>query len=132
MPVSRRTLCTLLVAGVSTAHAAPLPAPLMCTMSASVVALRVVDAQGHPVKGAQIQLRRLATGTWLPHAGPMGDQGDYKLLEDADLPDLQRAGEDFEVRLQKDQRSRVLRLRIGMDRQGCHIQLLQGDARVVL
>ena len=130
MPLTRRLVC--LSALGSGSALAQLPAPVMCTMSASVVALKVVDARGQPVDGAQVVLRRLSTGQTVPTAAWMGSQGDYKLLEDADLPDLRAAGEDFEVRLSKDGRSRVLTLRIGMDAQGCHITVLKGERRVVL
>jgi len=132
MSVKRRTFSALGLGGLCLGQVTHAVTPVRCTMSASVVALKVVDAKGEPVKGAQLTLRRLSTGATLPFAGPMGDQGDYKLLEDADLPDLRAEGEDFEVRLQKEARSRVLRLRIGKDVQRCHIRLLQGEARVTL
>lgn len=130
MSLSRRLVC--LSALASGSALAQLPAPVLCTMSASLVALKVVDVRGQPVDGAQLVLRRLSTGQTVPTAAWMGSQGDYKLLEDGDLPDLRPAGEDFEVRLSKDGRSRVLTLRIGKDAQGCHITVLKGERRAVL
>jgi hypothetical protein len=130
MPITRRLVC-LSALGYGAVSAQTL-APVSCTMSARVVTLKVVDARGQPVDGAQLVMRRLSTGQNVPSAAWMGSQGDYKLLEDAELPDLRPAGEDFEVRLSKDGRSRVLTLRIGMDTQGCHITVLKGERRVVL
>lgn len=132
MPVTRRTLSIMGLGGLCLGASAQTLTPRACNMSASLVALKVVDAKGQPVNGAQISLKRLSTGVLLPFAASMGSQGDYKLLEDGDLPDLKPGGEDFEVRLSKDGRSRVLTLRLGMDAQRCHITVLQGERRVVL
>lgn len=138
MPEHRRHLLVLLGAAAALpASAAPAvatkdPAPRACSMALSLVSLRVVDAGGAPVAGARMRVRRVSTQRELPGAGPIGQPGDYKILEDGDLPDLAAAGEDFDIELQKDTRTQRVRVRIGLDAQGCHAVLLRGNPRVVL
>jgi hypothetical protein len=74
---------------------------------------------------------RVSNQQALPGAGPIGQPGDFKILEDGELPDLAAAGEDFDVEFLKDKRTLRVRLHIGLDAQGCHAALLRGSARVV-
>ena len=126
----------ILMAAASTAAAqggasATLPAERrICDMSMRVIAMRLVDSAGAPVPGAAITVRRVRTKTMLEHAEAMGGQGDYKVLEDGTLPNLRRGGEPFDVRFTLGGRSRRVRLQIGMDAGGCHVELKRGATTV--
>ena len=100
-------------------------------MSLHLVALRLVDTSGTPVGGANMRVWRVSNKRLLPGAGPVGSAGDYKIMEDGELPDLRAGGELFDVEFRKDTRTKRLRVRVGLDAQGCHAVLLEGEPRVV-
>ena len=133
---SRRALALLPLWMVATAQATQPPAlkdegSKACTMSLSVIALRLVDAQGAPVQGATMRAWRASNKRLLAGAGAFGSAGDYKVMEDGDFPDLRPEGEAFEVEFQKDGRKKRVSLRIGMDAKRCHVKLLEGESRIV-
>ena len=133
---SRRSLALLsLLAAASVKATQPAlrkdAATKACTLSLNLIALRLVDAQGAPVVGASMRVTRLATKTVLPSTDSFGGPGDFKIMEDGELPDLRPEGEAFEAEFQKEGRTKRVRLRIGMDAQRCHVKLLEGESRVV-
>jgi hypothetical protein len=132
----RRALLLLLLparvlAGSASASAAREGAAQTCGLSIRLVALRLVSSTGAPIAGAGMRVWRVGTGQELQGAGPMGGQGDYRILEDGDLPDLAPAGEPFDVEFRQGDRVKRVRLRIGLDATRCHVTLLDGPARVV-
>ncbi len=132
-----RSVCVLLVAATAAgAQGAPtrtLPSDQrVCDMSMRIIAMRLVDAAGAPGAGASITVRRVRTRTMLENVEAMGGEGDYKVLEDGTLKDLRRAGEPFDVTFAKNGKTRRVRLRIGMDAGGCHVELKSGPVRVVM
>jgi hypothetical protein len=132
-----RSACALLLAATAagaqgaTTRTLP-PDRQICDMSIRIIAMRLVDRAGAPVSGASITVRRVRTRTNLDNTEAMGGQGDYKVLEDGTLKDLRRGGEPFDVTFAKDGRTRRVRLRIGMDAGGCHVELKSGPVRVVM
>ena len=102
-----------------------------CSLSIHLVALRLVSAAGAPITGASMRVWRVRTGQQLEGAGPMGGQGDFKLMEDGDLPDLVPEGEPFDVEFRRGDRVKRVRLRIGLDAMRCHVALQEGSARIV-
>lgn len=136
MRALRRSLVLVLViagtAGAQTVTSRPLPPDRVCDMSMRIISLRLVSRSGTPVDGASITVRRVRTRTSLTTAAAMGSQGDYKVLEDGTLSDLRRSGEPFDVTFVKDGRTRRVRLQIGMDKSGCHVELKSGAQRITM
>ena len=99
----------------------PTTAPRMCSMLFSVLFVQLVDSAHAPLPGAAVTVRRVRTGAIIEGAGPM-DDGSYRILEDGKLKDLHRSGEAFDAIFIKGGRSRRVRLRIGMDADGCHVR----------
>jgi hypothetical protein len=134
--VCRSLVLVLVIAATAGAQGVttkPLPTDRrICDMSMRIVSLRLVSSAGAPVDGATITVRRVRTRAVLATAEAMGSQGDYKVLEDGVLPDLRRGGEPFDVTFVKDGRTRRVRLQIGMDKSGCHVELKSGSARITL
>ncbi len=104
----------------------------ICDMSMRLISLRLVDATGAPVGGARIVVRRVRTRRAVARAEAMGDQGDYRVIEDGTLRDLRPGGEPFDVTFTKGARTKRVRLIIGMDAGRCHVMLKGGPVTVVI
>ena len=132
--VIRSILTILIVASTAGAQGTPTkplpPERRICDMSMRIVSLQLRTAAGAPVSGASITVRRVRTRTLVDRAEAMGDQGDYKVIEDGTLADLRAGGEPFDVTFRKGARVRRVRLIIGMDAGGCHVALKSGTTRV--
>jgi hypothetical protein len=119
------------LAAQATAKPMP-PEQRICDMSMRVIAMRLVDRSGTPIADAGLTVRRVRTRAAVPRAEAMGG-GDYKILEDGTLTDLRKGGEPFEVAFTRaGGRRKVVRLVIGMDAGGCHVELKRGATTVTM
>ncbi len=108
------------------------PSARICDMSMRIVSVRLIDAKGAPVNGAAIAVRRVRTRSAIANAEPMGEQGDYRVIEDGVLRDLRPGGEPFDVTFTKNGRRKRVRLIIGMDAGRCHVMQKGGPTSIVL
>jgi hypothetical protein len=130
-------LCASLPAAMVAGAQAPTTATLpptrqVCDMSLRIVSMRLVDANGAPVSGATVAVRRVRTRIMIANAEAMGGQGDYKIAEDGSIPDLRKGGEPFDVTFTKDGRSRRVRVIIGTDASGCHVAMKSSQRPVTM
>ena len=138
MRVLRRAIPLLIVSAVM---ASPAPAqrapstkptaPRMCSMLFSVLTVQLIDSAHAPLPGATVTVRRVRTGAAIEITGPT-EVGSYKVLQDGVLKDLRRSGEPFEVTVAKGARRRTVRMRIGMDEDGCHVRFITVPHAIVL
>jgi hypothetical protein len=117
--------------GAQGAPSARLPDAAVCDMSARVLLMHVVDSSGRAVADAALTVRRARTGALVDHVEATGD-GSYRILEDGAMRDLRREGEPFDVTFVSGARRRRVRVRIGMDASGCHVQFVTLPAKVVM
>ncbi len=104
-----------------------------CAMSASVVAIRVVDAAGRPVPGVTISMVRMRDSSALGNATEMSAaQGDFALFESDALRWVATKGERIQLRVRAGVRSATAVISVGPDPTGCHLVRLAGPDVITL
>lgn len=104
----------------------------VCDMSARVIAMRLQTTSGAAIPNATITVRRVRGRRAVAGAQAMGGQGDYKILEDGSMPDIRPAGEPFDVTFTRDGKTKRVRLVIGLDSTGCHLEVRGGATTVTM
>ena len=99
----------------------------------ALIMVTVVDTKGAPVTNAKIDVKRQRDGKEVP--GAMTDispSGEYVVMDDSALPLVPAAGEKFVVRATRGKQTASAILRIGRTQNGCHVQRLSDDAKLVI
>lgn len=135
--IARRTALLILTCAsaalAQSATTARLPSTTrVCDMSARVIAIRLLTKSGAAIPNATMSVRRIRGNAAVAGAGAMGGQGDYKILEDGSMPDIRPAGEPFDVTFSRDGKTKRVRLVIGLDASGCHLEVRRGATTVTM
>ncbi len=99
----------------------------------ALIMVTVVDSKGAPVTDARIEVKRERDGKAVP--GTMTDMspsGEYVVMDDMALPLVPAAGTRFVVRASRGKQAASVVLRIGRTLNGCHVQRLSDDAKIIL
>ncbi|GAB1342576.1 hypothetical protein [Gemmatimonas sp.] len=104
-----------------------------CATSATVVTLKVTDANGTAVDPVRVTMRRKRDGKMLPDGIRMrAGQAEFQLLESDALAWLSAGGDVIEVEATAgDKRARV-EITVGRDASGCGIARVEGPMSIVL
>jgi hypothetical protein len=104
-----------------------------CSMSQRMLTARVVDrGTGEPVVGATVVATRVRTRKVVNSTTTMGTPGDYYIVEDGGIPDLEPKGEPMRIVATKGRRRASVTVLIGLDARGCHIEWKDGVPTVRL
>ena len=105
-----------------------------CDQRLVLVGITIVDSRGAPVQDAKLSVRNERTRRdvlVLDHAAP-GSPGFYPLFDDGAMSHLDRAGEWYVVTARRGRSTARARIRIGLDRAGCHVARLAGPDKLTL
>ena len=104
-----------------------------CSMMASVISVRIVDATGKPVTDAIVRLTRLRDGKSLGTAHEMiVGSGEFEILESSAINSIPARGERIRVVARAGHRTATAVMRIGRDPTGCRLAILSGPATITL
>jgi hypothetical protein len=104
-----------------------------CGGPLALILITVVDSKGAAVTDAKIQVKRERDGKDVP--GTMTDMspsGEYVVMDDMALPLVGAGGTRFVVRASHGKQAASTVLRIGRTPDGCHVQRLSEDAKLIL
>lgn len=105
----------------------------VCVASATVIAIRVVDANGAAIDPVRVTLRRLRDGKALPDAIRMrAGHADFQLLEADALAWVAPAGDAIEIEAVAGEKRARVQITVGRDASGCGIVRTAGPGIVVL
>ena len=99
----------------------------------ALILVTVVDSKGAPVTDAKIHVTRQRDGKEVP--GTMTDMspsGEYVVMDDMALPLVEASGTPFVVRASRGKQVATSVFRIGRSANGCHVQRLSRDVKLVL
>lgn len=105
----------------------------VCSPVASVVAIKVVDADGKPVSGATVRMTRVRDKESLGTALEMGKgSGQYALLESGALQWIGPDGDRVQLVIAHEKLTATQEIRVGRDKTTCRIALLSGPTSITL
>jgi hypothetical protein len=119
----------LLAAALAGAQAPPqpglkkLPRPVpVCSMRASVVSIRILDAAGKPISGATVRATRLRDGQSLGKAEEMGGgSGEFQFVESPALAWIAAGGDRIRLVASARGKSAKTTVRVGRGPFGCRL-----------